>query len=142
VGGSTSDPEQVGDHDRWQVGQGLHHGGVAGNADGKTVLAHGVGQPGGIARAAGPSTGQQVAVRVGQHMLWRGGDLLFDELSQRRRQDHRPAADRQVGVVRVAMQVAGGELDDPGQRKSVEPGQRPGDAPVARQDPVVAALLF
>jgi hypothetical protein len=79
----------------------LHHGGVAGGADGKAVLAHGVGQPGGVACAAEASTRQQVTDGVGQGTVWCGGDdLVFDELSQTA-QDHRSAADLETHAVWV-----------------------------------------
>jgi hypothetical protein len=55
------------------------------------------------------------------------------------RQDDGAAVDRQVGLVRVVVELVGGELDDAGQGEGVETDEGCGDADVRQKRSVVQA---
>jgi hypothetical protein len=65
--------------------------------------------------------------------------VVVDEAGELRWQDDGVADDRQVGVIRVVVEVVGGEFDDAGQREGVEADEGCGDANVRRKRGVVQA---
>ncbi|MEV6839384.1 hypothetical protein AB0N17_33590 [Streptomyces sp. NPDC051133] len=66
-------------------------------------------------------------------------EVVVAEAGELRWQDDGVADDRQVGVIRVVVEVVGGEFDDAGQREGVEADEGCGDVNVRRKRGVVQA---
>ncbi|MEU0676943.1 hypothetical protein ABZ330_29370 [Streptomyces sp. NPDC006172] len=65
--------------------------------------------------------------------------MVVDKTGELRRQDDGVAVDRQVRVVRVVVELVGGEFDDAGQGEGVEADEGCGDADVRRKRSIVQA---
>ncbi|WP_330335873.1 hypothetical protein [Streptomyces sp. NBC_00557] len=61
------------------------------------------------------------------------GDLLFDETSQRRRQEYRVLVEGEVGPELVLVEAVGRQVDDADEGQAVEPNKGAADPKFQRQ---------